>query len=93
MIRQIAKDAFKCEALFNQFSCIDVADRYLDEATEQCVSDTYSDAYLIREADYLLNRLVDEREHYASCSVSQDIIDAEMKQLRRFIAKWERIAK
>jgi len=93
MIRQIAKDAFKCEALFNQFSCIDVADRYLDEATEQCVSDTYSDAYLIREAGFLLDRLKDEHRQYGHCRISKAIIGAEMKQLRRFIAKWERIAK
>ena len=50
MIRPIVKDALECDALVHQFFEIDVYDKYLAEPTEQCVNETYDDAYLIKEA-------------------------------------------
>ena len=86
-IRPIVKDAFKCDALVHQFFAIDVHDEYLAEPTEQCVNETYDDAYLIKEAQYLLDIARIQRDQLYG-EEDFDTINIEVKQLRRFIRKW-----
>lgn len=88
MIRTIVKDAFECDALVHQFLEIDVADKYLTDATEQCVNDTYNDAYLIKEAQYQLDVARMQRDELYG-EEDFDTIDIEVKQLLKFLDKHE----
>lgn len=83
-IRPIVQDAFECDALYYQFEAIDVADKYLAEATEACVNETYSDAYLIKEARYLLDAAVLQRDEIYGAD-DFDTINLEVKQLQKFL--------
>lgn len=84
MIRPIVKDAFECDALRYQFERIDVHDKYLAEATEQCVNDTYDDAYLIKEAQYQLEVARMQRDEIYG-QEDFDTINIEVKQLLQFL--------
>tara|TARA_R100001443_G_scaffold65160_1_gene74461 strand:+ start:559 stop:825 length:267 start_codon:yes stop_codon:yes gene_type:complete len=84
MIRPIVKDAFECDALRYQFERIDVYDKHLAEATEACVSDTYDDAYLIKEAQYQLDVARMQRDELYG-EEDFDTIDIEVKQLLQFL--------
>jgi len=89
MIRPIVGDAFDCDALRYQFEEIDVADKYLAEATEACVNETYDDKYLIEEARYLLDAAILQRDEiFGRASRSDfDTIDIEVRQLEAFLRK------
>jgi len=84
MIRPIVEDAFECDALRYQFEAIDVADKHLAEATEACVNETYDDAYLIKEARYLLDAAILQRDEIYG-EEDFDTINIEVKQLLQFL--------
>tara|TARA_B100000530_G_scaffold283064_1_gene197034 strand:+ start:6817 stop:7188 length:372 start_codon:yes stop_codon:yes gene_type:complete len=81
-LRQIVKDAFKCNELVYQFGIIDVEDTFLIDGTEEEVNEKYSDAYIIGEAE---NRL-------AICNANEDDPDyqRDARQLERFINKYSK---
>ena len=85
-IRPIVKDALECDAFVHHIFAIDVRDEYLAELTEQCVNETYDDAYLIKEAQYLLDIFRMQRDQLYS-EVNFDTIDFEVKQLLKFLDK------
>ena len=87
-IRPIVKDALECDALVHQFFEIDVYDKYLAEPTEQCVNETYDDAYLIKEAQYLFDIACLQRDELYG-EEDFDTIDIEVKQLLKFLDKHE----
>ena len=80
-IRQIVKDAFKCDGLVYQFEVIDVEDGILksDDVVAE-VNEKYSNAHILNEAD---NRLV-------ICNANEDDPDyqRDARQLERFINKY-----
>ena len=88
-IRQIVKDAFKCDALVYQFERIDVEDGIIckgiefpdDDEVIKAVNAEYSDAYLLGEAD--------DRLDICNDSFNQADPDycREARQLVRFIKK------
>lgn len=53
-MRNIVKDAFKCDELVYQFERIDVEDGLLETGSMEEVNEKYSDEYIIGEAE---NRL------------------------------------
>lgn len=93
-LRQIVKDAWKCDELVYQFERIDVEDGYLNwETCQQDVNEKYSDEYIIGEAE---NRLdisqsnIDYLENWDGTikdEVMYPIHVKEARQLRRFLAK------
>lgn len=86
-IRQIVKDALKCNELDYQFRIIDVADRHLvdgsrEEITKE-INEKYDDAHIIKEAEYRLDICMD--------LYNQEEADwrCDAKQLRKFLAKYK----
>ncbi|MGB2360220.1 MAG: hypothetical protein ACPH64_08265 [Porticoccaceae bacterium] len=87
-IRQIVKDAFKCDQLVYQFSRIDVEDGHLSSGTMEEVNEKFTDAYIVKEA-----------EHHQSISrewLDDDLEGEDLKihtreynQLTRFINKYQ----
>ncbi len=98
-IRQIVRDAFKCDELVYQFDRIDVEDGLLSaDNTQADVNEKYSDEYIIGEAE---NRL-DICDHNIRDLTSWDgsvydkqgmaVWKKEAGQLRRFLKKYQRVA-
>ena len=91
MIRPIVEDAFECYALRYQFEAIDIPDKLLAEATEACVNETYDDAYLIKEARYLLDGAILRSNRRSrpgrTYPKTNGAIDIEVRQLEAFLQK------
>ena len=91
-IRQIVKDAFKCDQLVYQFTRIDVEDGELKEGTIEEVNEKFTDAYIIKEAEhhqYLSREWLDD-----TCIGEEDykMHKREYNQLTRFLNKHKRAA-
>jgi len=99
------KDAKKCDALDYQFCVTDVADAYLgdidynnEQEVDQAIIKTYSGDKMITEAKRQLDFLQDQ---LADCYGYNGKLDSykldkefphilpEMRQLKRFLKKWE----
>ena len=99
------KDARKCDALDYQFRVIDVEDAYLgdidydnEQEVDQGIIKTYSGDKMIEEAKYQLALLQDQ---LGDCYGYNGKLDSykldteyphvlpEMRQLKRFLKKWE----
>lgn len=97
-LRQIVKDAWKCDELVYQFERIDVEDGYLNwENCQQDVNEKYSDEYIIGEAE---NRLDISRSNISwlenwDGTISDDVMypihKKEALQLERFLAKHKKV--
>ena len=82
-IRQIVKDALKCNELDYQFRIIDVADKHLVDGSPKEINEKYDDAHIIGEAEYRLDICMD--------LYNQEEADwrCDAKQLRKFLAKYK----
>ena len=82
-IRQIVKDALKCDALIYQFSVIDIEDKILVDASDEEINEKFDDAYIIGEAENRLDICMDP--------LNQEEADwrYDAKQLRKFLAKYK----
>jgi hypothetical protein len=84
-IRQIVKDAFKCDQLVYQFSRIDVEDGHLSSGTMEEVNEKFTDAYIVKEAEhhqYISQEWLDDSE-----GEELKMHQREYNQLTRFINK------
>lgn len=95
-LRQIVKDAFKCEELVDQFEYIDVWDGHLSaENTKAEVNEKYSDAYLVGEAENRLDICVHNIEDLTNWDGSVDDKEGmaswkrQAAQLKRFLKKYK----
>ena len=98
ILRQIVKDAYKCDELVYQFDEIDVSDGLLSRTDPQdSVNEKYSDEYIIGEAE---NRLDISRSNIAYLenwdgTISDDVMyrihKKEARQLERFLAKHKKV--
>ena len=99
-IRQIVKDAFKCDELVYQFTRIDIEDGLLCadqafpdyDAIVAAVNAKYSDAYILSEAN---NRLDISRENIEDGGWEGEDLKMhkrEFRQLSNFINKYRKAA-
>lgn len=98
-IRQIVRDAFKCDELVYQFERIDVEDGLLSaDNTQADVNEKYSDEYIIGEAknrlDICDHNIRDLTRWDGSVYDKQGMAvwKKEAGQLRRFLKKYQRAA-
>ena len=85
-LRQIVKDAYKCDELRYQFDDIDTSDGLLSWDDPQAdVNEKYSDEYIIKEAEHRLY-LSKLNIEYAD-GEDLRIHKKEARQLERFLAK------
>lgn len=86
-IRQIVKDAFKCDNLYNQFTRNDCEDGVLLEGTMQEVNEKFTDAYIIKEAEWHLYVC---KEWLEEGPEGEDFkrLRREYNQLTRFLKKY-----
>ena len=98
-IRQIVRDAFKCDELVYQFERIDVEDGLLSaDNTQADVNEKYSDEYIIGEAknrlDICDHNIRDLTRWDGSVYDKQGMAvwKKEAGQLRRFLKKHQRAA-
>ena len=89
------KDAKKCDALQHQFYVIDFEDAHLgdidydnDQEVNQAIIKTYSGDKMIKEAKYHLGYLQDQLSDCYDLDEFPHIVP-EMRQLKRFLKKWE----
>ena len=96
-IRQLIRDAFKCDELVHQFKVIDVEDGLLKTGLEKEVNENklYTDRYIIEEAKNRLEltnkkieQLNEETDNDATYKIELEFLEKEKKQLRAFVEKW-----
>ena len=96
-IRQLIRDAFKCDELVHQFKVVDVEDGLLKTGVEKEVSENklYTDRYILEEAKNRLEltnkkieRLNEETDNDATYRIELEFLEKEKQQLRVFLAKW-----
>ena len=92
MIREIVKDAFKCDELVYQFEEIDVCDGLLENGSIQEVNEKYSDEHLIGEAENRLDISQDQLNNIDQYLHSEDwaLHTKESNQLKKFIKKYKK---
>ena len=94
-LRQIVKDAFKCDELVYQFSEIDVADGLIaGENVMAEVNAEYTDEAIVKEAEWRLDMAYENIEYYTGWdgrpSHPEDyrLHKKEARQLERFLKKY-----
>lgn len=97
-IRPIVRDAFRVDELHYQLSEIDVCDGQngMREGTLEEVNEKCDDAYLIGEAENLLDLAENHLREYdvEECDVEDyKIYKRDKRQLVRFIKKWKKDAR
>ena len=99
-VRPIIKDALKVDELLIQFEEIDVADNYQGlgdsynnaESLEQAINQNpaYTDEYIIKQAEYHLDKAVNNLPEYLTGDKESDaIFRREIKQLKKFLKKYK----
>jgi len=92
-MRKIVKDAFKCDELVYQFTRIDVEDGALKTGSMEEVNETYSDDYIIGEAENRMAISASNCVHKCPAEMTEDERThwKEWGQLNDFIFthKWE----
>lgn len=90
-MRKIVEDAFKCDELIYQFTRVDVEDGYLKTGSMEEVNETYSDDYIIDEAqnrlDITLTNCVEKCPE--DMTEEERIYWKEYGQLHDFIFKYQ----
>lgn len=87
-LRQIVKDAYKCDELVYQFDQIDASDGLVSwDDPQASVNEKYSDEYIIKEAE---NRLYLSKLNIEyAWGEDLRIHKKEARQLERFLAKYK----
>ena len=87
-LRQIVKDAYKCDELRYQFDDIDTSDGLLSWDDPQAdVNEKYSDEYIIKEAEHRL--YLSKLNIVETDGEDLRIHKKEARQLERFLAKYK----
>ena len=96
-IRQLVRDAFKCNELVHQFTVIDVQDGLLATGTEKEVNNNkqYTDMYIAAEAQNRLDlthkkisRLSDDTDNDVTYKIELEFLEKEKDQLISFLKNW-----
>ena len=96
-IRQLVRDAFKCDELMHQFTVIDVEDGLLATGSEKEVNNNtqYTDMYIAAEAQNRLDltlkkisRLSDDTDNDATYKIELKFLEKEKDQLISFLKNW-----
>tara|TARA_Y100000114_G_scaffold85115_1_gene78651 strand:- start:215 stop:550 length:336 start_codon:yes stop_codon:yes gene_type:complete len=87
-MREIVKDALKCEELVHQFFYIDREDVESD-INDEIINKFYPDKYLIKEAKHRLDIANENLDFFAPEDEDFKSYAKGHKQLTKFIGKWE----
>ena len=96
-IRQLIRDAFRCDELVHQFKVLDVDDGLLTTGSEKEVSGNklYTDMYITDEAKNRLDltnkkidRLGEDTDNDATYKIELEFLEKEKNQLLEFLTKW-----
>ena len=96
-IRQLVRDAFKCNELVHQFTVIDVEDGLLATGSEKEVNNNtqYTDMYIAAEAQNRLDltlkkisHLSDDTDNDATYKIELEFLEKEKDQLISFLKNW-----